>query len=43
MVTPELRRRMVRHLQSRFGVSERRACNLVGQGRSTQRKAPSRH
>ncbi len=29
------------HLQSRFGVSERRACKLVGQARSTQRRAPA--
>jgi putative transposase len=28
------------HLQGCFGVSERRACRVVGQGRSTQRKAP---
>ena len=27
------------HLQGRFGVSERRACKLVGQARSTQRRA----
>ena len=40
MVTPEQRRRVVRHLQSRFGASERRACQLVGQCRSTQRKVP---
>lgn len=38
MVTPELRRRVVKHLQRRFGVSERRACHLVDQARSTQRK-----
>jgi putative transposase len=41
MVTPELRRRVVKHLQGRFGVSERRACKLVGQARSTQRKLPA--
>ena len=29
------------HLQYRFGVSERRACVVVGQNRSTQRKGPS--
>jgi HTH-like domain len=28
------------HLQGRFEASERRACRVVGQGRSTQRKAP---
>jgi transposase InsO family protein len=41
MVTPELRRRAVVHLQCRFGVSERRACAVVGQARSTQRKPPA--
>ena len=30
----------MRHLQATFGVSQRRACRLVGQARSTQRKAP---
>ncbi len=38
MVTPERRRRAVVVLQERFGVSERRACRVVGQHRSTQRK-----
>jgi putative transposase len=28
------------HLQHRFGVSERRACTVVGQNRATQRKPP---
>lgn len=37
MVTPERRRRAVSVLRERFGVSERRACALVGQHRSTQR------
>jgi putative transposase len=37
-VSPERRRRAVRVLQQRFGVSERRACRVVGQHRSTQRK-----
>jgi putative transposase len=30
----------VRHLQQRFGVSERRACRVVGQPRSSQRYEP---
>ena len=38
MVTPDRRRRAVVVLQSRFGVSERRACRVVGQHRSTQRR-----
>ncbi len=38
MVTPERRRRAVVVICERFGVSERRACRLVGQHRSTQRK-----
>ena len=40
-MTPELRRRAVPFLQDSFGVSERRACQVVGQARSTQRKGPS--
>ena len=32
---------MVAHLRQRFGVSERRACRLVGQPRSTQRRRPT--
>lgn len=38
MVTPDRRRRAVVVLQRRFGVSERRACRVVGQHRSTQRR-----
>ena len=44
MVTPDRRRIAVERLQARFGVSERRACRVVGQHRSTQRRpkaAPS--
>ena len=37
-MSPERRRRVVPHLRRRFGVSERRACALVGQARSTQRR-----
>jgi putative transposase len=40
MVTPDRRRRAVVVLQDRFGVSERRACRVVGQHRSTQRHPP---
>ncbi len=38
MVTPDRRRRAVVVLQQRFGVSQRRACRVVGQHRSTQRQ-----
>ena len=38
MVTPDRRRRVVVVLRERFGVSERRACRVVGQHRSTQRR-----
>ena len=41
-MTPERRRRAVVVLCDRFGVSERRACRVVGQHRSTQRR-PCRH
>jgi putative transposase len=40
MVTPDRRRRAVVVLRERFGVSERRACRVVGQHRSTQRHPP---
>jgi hypothetical protein len=36
-VSPARRRRAVEHLQAVFGVSQRWACQLVGQHRSTQR------
>jgi putative transposase len=36
-VSPARRRRAVQHLQQVFGVSQRWACQLVGQHRSTQR------
>ena len=39
MVTPDRRRVAVQRVQQRFGVSERRACAVVGQPRSTQRRA----
>jgi putative transposase len=40
MVTPNRRRQAVILLQDEFGVSQRRACKVVGQHRSTQRLAP---
>jgi len=39
-VSPARRRRAVEHLQRVFGVSQRWACQLVGQHRSTQRHRP---
>ena len=39
LLTPERRRRAVVALVERFGVSERRACRVVSQHRSTQRLA----
>ena len=40
MVTPNRRRQAVKVLEYVFGVSERRACKVVGQNRSTQRHQP---
>jgi transposase-like protein len=39
LLSPERRRRAVVMCVQRFGLSERRACRLVGQHRSTQRLA----
>jgi len=39
-VSPARRRRAVEHLQRVFGVSQRWACQLVGQHRATQRHQP---
>jgi putative transposase len=39
-VSPARQRRAVEHLQRVFGVSQRWACRLVGQHRSTQRHQP---
>ena len=39
MVTPNRRRQAVTALEKEFGVSQRRACKVVGQPRSTQRLA----
>ena len=40
MTSPDRRRQAVQRLQDRFGVSERRACKVLGQPRSTQRYEP---
>lgn len=37
MVRPEVRREIVRHVQTAFGLSERSACRAVGVPRATQR------
>jgi transposase InsO family protein len=39
-VTADQRRQAVRQLQDTFGVSQRRACRVVGQHRSAQRQRP---
>ena len=41
-MSADQRRQAVRCLQERFGVSERRACRVLGQQRSTQRQAPTK-
>ena len=40
-MTAAQRRQAARQLQERFGVSQRRACRVLGQPRSTQRQAPT--
>jgi putative transposase len=40
VVTAGQRRQVARHLQETFGVSQRRACRVLGQPRSTQRQTP---
>jgi putative transposase len=40
VVTASQRRQAVRQLQETFGVSQRRACRVLGQPRSTQRQTP---
>jgi len=37
-LSPECRRRCVRHVQGELGVSERRACRILYQSRATQRR-----
>ena len=39
-MSPDRRRRAVQVLGERFGCSQRRACRLVGQSRSSQRRPP---
>lgn len=39
-MSPARRRACVEHVVREFGVSERKACAVLGQHRSTQRKAP---
>ncbi|WP_234053401.1 MULTISPECIES: IS3 family transposase [unclassified Xanthobacter] len=40
LLSPARRRRCVAHVVSKLGVSERLACRVLGQHRSTQRKVP---
>jgi hypothetical protein len=40
MVSPARRRVWVEHVVREIGISERRACAVLGQHRSTQRKVP---
>ncbi len=37
LLSPARRRKAVEHVRKRFGISERRACRVVGQPRSSQR------
>ena len=41
-LSPTRRRRCADHIRQKFGVSERFACRVLGQHRSTQRKVPQR-
>ena len=41
LVSPARRRRCVERVRAVFGVSERRACRVLGQHRSTQRRQPT--
>ncbi len=41
-MTAQQRRQAVRFLQERFGVSQRRACRVLGQHRSAQRQPPKK-
>ena len=40
-MSPTRRRQVVNHVRDRLGVSERRACHVLGQPRSTQRHRPT--
>ena len=39
-MSPARRRACIEHVRSQFKVSERRACRVLGQHRSTQRHVP---
>lgn len=41
-LSPELRSTYVSHIKTVLGISERRACQALGQHRSTQRKIQAR-
>ena len=43
MVSPAAKRAAVEHVQAGLGLSERRACDLAGQHRSTQRRQSTKH
>ena len=40
-MSPARRRRCIDDVRERLGISERRACRILGQYRSTQRQCPS--
>jgi len=40
LMSPSRRRACIEHVRSQFHISERRACRVLRQNRSTQRKAP---
>lgn len=40
LLSPSRRRQCIDHVRQALGVSERRACRILGQHRSTQRKVP---
>ena len=40
LLSPSRRRACIDHVRSRFEVSERRVCRVLGQHRSTQRRLP---
>ena len=42
MVTPDAKRRAVQHIREQFGLSERRACGIVGVSRRVVRYEPTR-
>lgn len=42
MVTPDAKRNAVAHARGKFGLSERRACSLIGVARRVVRYAPTR-